>query len=162
MSDTNYCTVKNLQDRLSADGVALRTDDEPPGYLGSVVDEASATIDEYCGLQYDPVQMATSRIVKHWCADIAVMRLCERRGNPPPSSVEKRYDKLMERLELVRLGQLPIYGLPVRRTAAPVMSNLRVRLDPEPRVVVERRKSTGHVTDYHQNVDTLELPIVDQ
>lgn len=153
---TLYCTIKDLENRLSAEGVSARSDDEPPDDLGDCINDASTQIDEHLYFLYDPAQLATSDWVRQRCADVAAFLLCERRGNPPPVGIAKKYERAMERLEMVQLGQLAVPALPVRKELAPVLSNVRVRLDPFPRVVVERSHSTGTPEGYQQNTDSLD------
>jgi phage gp36-like protein len=155
MALTPYCTQADLTNRLSADGVAYRTDDVPPGVLGDVLAEAATVIDEYCRLGYDPTNLAQSDWVTKRATDIAAFMLCQRRGNPVPPGVAQKYERTLERLELVRLGRLSIPDAPGRRNQVPVLSNLRVRLDPFPRVVVDRYSgpTRERAQDYRQAVD---------
>jgi phage gp36-like protein len=155
---TTYCTQSDLVNRLSADGIAYRTDDVPPAALGDVLAEAATVIDEHCRLAYDPASLAQSDWVQQRATDIAAFMLCQRRGNPVPPGVAQKYERTLERLELVRKGQLAIPDAPGRRNQVPVMSNLRVRLDPFPRVVVERYSgpTRERPKDYTQATDYAE------
>lgn len=152
-----YCTANDIYNRLSQDGVTYRTDDIPPTTLGDVIGDASAIIDEHCYFLYDPVNLQGVDWVRHRTADIATFLLCERRGNPVPQSIARKYEYAMDRLQKIQLGIRQIPGVPVRKSAAPVMSNVRVRLDPFPRVVVERSNSTGTPENYSQNTDRLDF-----
>ena len=155
MATTLYCAISDVQNRLSADGVTYRTDDAPPTANGDVLDEASREIDWYCLTQYAETDLATSRWVKHQCAVIASYLLCERRGNPVPSGIARKYDRLVKKLEAVQSGARVIPDLGRRRTDVPTVSNVRPRLDPFPRTVVERNRSSSRdrPTDYTQNAD---------
>jgi hypothetical protein len=62
----------------------------------------------------------------------------------------------MDRLEKIRLGLLAVPNLPIRKEMAPVMSNVRIRLDPFPRTVVEQTNSTGKPEGYNQHTDALD------
>jgi len=158
MATTPYCTRQDLINRLSATGVIDRADDGPPAELGDVIDNASTIIDEHCLLLYTPARLAVSDWVNQRATDIAASLLCERRGNPVSQGIAKPYERTMLRLEQVRLGVLSIPDIAARREAVPAMSNLRVRLDPVLRVVVERRRSAGPpVEDYQQHYDRLEF-----
>lgn len=150
---TAYCSITDVQNRLSAEGVTLRTDDSPPTSYGEVITEASTEIDEYCLHRYTAANLAVSDWVRFRASVIAAVLLCERRGNPVPRSLEKRYDKLMERLEKVREGTLNIPDLAMRKEEVPVLSNVRIRLDPFPRTVVENNRSTGTPEGYRQHAD---------
>lgn len=152
-----YCTQDDVTNRLSLDGVAYREDDSPPGLLGDILNDASAMVDEYVFFMYDPAQMATSDWVRHRTADIASYLMCERRGNPVPPGIAHKYERSIEKLAKVRSGQIAIPGLPVRKTMAPVLSNVRIRLDPFPRTVVERNRSTGKPAGYSRHDDRLDF-----
>ena len=125
----DYCTIADVQNRLSADGVTYRTDDTPPTTYGDVLDEASREIDFYCLARYDEALLASSNWVKHQCAVIAAFLLCERRGNPVPRGIAGKYERTIEKLEKVQLGTVAVPGIVERRTAVPTMSNVRIRLD---------------------------------
>lgn len=154
----DYCTIEDIINRLSADGVTYRTDDAPPDDYGDVLDDASRQIDFYLLARYESDQLVTSSWVKHGCAVIASFLLCERRGNPVPRGIAGKFERLMEQLKLIQLGNVPVPGIVERRTAVPTMSNVRIRLDPHPRTVVERNRSTtrNQPQDYVQHVDRLE------
>ena len=87
---------------------------------------------------------------------IAAKLLCERAGNAPPPGVQARYTRALDRLERVRKGTLLIPNAAVRKTLAPVLSTPRIRIDPWPRSVIERSRSTGTPQGYTQNVDRLD------
>lgn len=156
MAQTTYCAIADIQNILSADGVTYRTDDSPPDTYGDVIDAASAVIDEHCFIWVLPATLATNEWVKHRAAEVASYYLCERRGNPVPPGVAQRYERAMERLELVRLGRLQIPNCAVRKTQVPVLSNGRIRLDPFPRTVIEKKRSTGKPEGYTQHADRLD------
>ncbi len=156
MATTLYCQQTDVQNRLSADGVNYRIDDVPPSTLGDVLTDASTQIDEHLFFLYDPAQLATSDWVRERCADIAACLLCERRGNPVPPGIQAKYERTMNRLEKIRLGLLAVPNLPIRKEMAPVLSNVRIRLDPFPRTVVERANSTGNPQGYNQHLDYLD------
>lgn len=153
MATTAYCTEDDIENRLSTTGVTLRTDDTPPTALGDVIDDASTLIDEHCRLRYTPAVLAASDWVNQRATDLAACLLCERRGNPPPASIQRKHDRAMERLELVRRGLLQIPDVGMRKSEVPVLSNQRVRLDPHPRVQTQKSKSTGTQEGYKTNND---------
>jgi phage gp36-like protein len=156
VATTLYCTAGSLDNRLSREGVDFRTDDMPPDALGDVLEEASREIDEYALLNYAEADLGASPVVAQWCTTIAAVHLCERRGNPVPGSLIRKYDKIIEKLEKVQTGALQIPEIPMRRTNVPQLSNHRIRLDPHPRSVVERSRSTGTAKNYVQHVDRLD------
>lgn len=153
---TEYCDTDDLLDRLSAAGVIDRSDDTPPHHLGEVIARASLKVDQHCLLLYEAGRLAQSEQIKQVAADIAAHLLCRRRGNP--SVFREEYDEAMLYLRRVQLGVLQVHDIAARREVVPSVSNLRVRLDPFPRVVVERKRSAGPpVEDYRQNYDALEF-----
>lgn len=152
----SYCSQNDIQNRLSADGIIYRTDDEPPTLLGDVINDASSQIDEYLFAQYDPAQLATSDWVRQRTADIATFLLCERRGNPVPPGTAGKFERAMDKLERVRLGLISVPNLPMRKELAPVLSNVRINLLPWPHTVVERSNSTGTPAGYTQHEDPMD------
>jgi hypothetical protein len=153
----HYGAVTDLQNRLSSVGVALRVDDVPPEpTTGDVMNDADSVIDEHCLLAYSQANLFLSRWVNQRWSDIAAVHLCERRGNPCPPGLGRRYERTLERLEMVRIGRLLIPDIAMSRAFAPVLSNVRVRLAPTPHTVVEVVRSTGIVTDYDQRPDNLD------
>lgn len=153
MATTAYCTSDDIANRLSSTGVTLRTDDTPPDTLGDVITDASTQVDEHCRLLYTPANLAVSDWVNQRATDIAAVLLCERRGNPVPGSLMRKYERALERLEQVRLGTLQIPDVPARLVAAPVMSNVREQLNPQPHTRVRKSTSTGQAAGYVQRVD---------
>ena len=165
MAITLYCSLNDVIDRLSQDGVNLRTDDEPPDAAGNILERAAATINEYCLPRYSDVNLAASAWVKHECANVAAAYLCERRGNPIPPGVARAFERLMPSdgrpgvLERIRRGQRNVPDAPERRTSAPVLSQGRIQLWPVPHTVVEpsRSSSRNQPTDYAQRTDQLDV-----
>lgn len=156
MATTLYCTMDDVSNRLSAAGVTYRLDDVPPDPTdGDVLDEASRTIDEHCLLFYTEQNLALSPTVKHWCANIAANLLCERRGNPVPGGIERKFDRTMKSLERVQRGR-QIADIPMRKACVPVLSQPRIRLDPFPHTVIEKSGSTGTPEGYNQRRDSLD------
>lgn len=156
-----YCTTTDLVNRMSAEGVQYRIDDDPPTALGDVLAEAADTVDEHCWTMYSQAALAGSSWIKERCADIAAYLLCERRGNPVPPGIAQKHDRTLKKLERVQLGLLQVPFLAVLRTAVPIMSQPRIRLDPFPRVVIEKSRSTGKV-EGPQDADTLDFAFVYQ
>lgn len=144
-STATYCVQADIENRLSASGVDLRIDDVPPDTLGDVIDDASAEVESHCLLKYGADQLAASRWIKHKCADIATYLLCERRGNPAPPGIANKFERAMAQLEKVQEGKLKISDVAQRRTAVPMVSNMRPALRPYPHAVVETKRGTDTV-----------------
>lgn len=155
MPITQYCTTSDVWHRLSTEGANLRVDDDP-GTLQEVLDDAAVLVNEHCELRYSVAQLAVSDWVRKRAADVAAALLCERRGNPVPVGMARKFDRTTARLEQIRLGTFLIPDIGLRKTEVPVLSNVRVRLDPFPRTVVERNRSTGKPEGYTQHADRFE------
>lgn len=159
MAVTQYCTLADVKKQLSVEGVDLRLDDNP-ALSTDVLDWASLTIDEYCLPGYTAANLAASGWIKRQCALLAAFEACGRRNNPAPRSLQWKVDRLLDpdrgRLEMVRRGSLNIPDVPRRVTSAPSLSNVRVRLDPVVRTVVEKSRGTSTGEGYRQHTDRLE------
>lgn len=158
-STAPYCTISDLQNELGAAYVAAMVDDSPPSPTDrDAIDEASRDIDSYLYLIYG-ANLTTSDTVKKICRRRAAWFLCQDRGNPcPPGLANKvqRDEKLLVRLQK---GQAQLSDCAPIKAAIPVLSNVRVRLDPFPRPVVERNNSTGNPQGYTVNDDKTETGI---
>lgn len=140
MADALYTTEAALALKLGQVGVDLRSDDDPTA-LADVIDEASATVDGHLLSKYTAAALAANREVGHACRAIACMYLCERRGEPPPASVENAYKRYLEWLKAVAAGTVVLPGA-ARVASGPIVSNQRVALDRYPSLVVLRPQST--------------------
>ena len=164
MAATQYCVLRDVQKQLSVEGVNLRLDDDPQVW-SDVIDWASLTIDEHCRTGYTQANLQISDWVKRQTAVLAAYELCERRGNPCPQSLIRKVVRLIGTPEkpggilgFILRGSRNISDIPRRKADIPVVSNVRVRLDPSPRIVVETGRSTGTPSGYSQHEDQLEPP----
>lgn len=157
-----YTTLTDIQNRLSAAGVAARVDDTPPDTLGDVLTEASREVDEHCQPRYGS-NLPFSEIVHQWATTIAATMLCERRGNPVPNSLARRYQKVMDAMEAVRDHGRVIHDIAERKAGVPTMTNVHTQLVPFPHTVVESgvRRSTGTAEGYVRNRDVIDLWVYD-
>lgn len=150
-----FCTSTDVQNLLSAEGVILRADDNPPSVLGECLDMGDDEINWYCSELYSATALAASDWVRRAAAVVAAYNLCERRGNPVPVGIAQKYDRLVAKLEKVQTGN-PKYRIPgigVKKSVAPVVSNHRATNRPWPRTVVIKAQSTGRPENIRQNVD---------
>lgn len=160
---TAWCTPEDLMDYLSALGVSLHSDDGGRGGDDGIASPADATAVEericldataevyfYLSARYADSVLSGSRWVKRRVMDFALHALDTRRGDAATPVIQERYDRAHEVLEEIRAGKKNIGNLPLRkaRGGVPTVSNQRVRLDPHPRVVTERKRSTGDPRDY--------------
>ena len=151
MAAVAYCTSNDIKNVLSEPGVNLRTDDTPPSTLGDVILEASAEIDEYCLTQYDQSDLVGNNWITQRAKVIAAVKLCGRRANGIPASLQARYNTILGRLEMVRLGRLLIPDAPTKAGTVPQLSNVEVQKRPIAHTRVVRSTSTGDPpTDYTQ------------
>lgn len=160
MAQTLYTTSAEISTRVSALGVSLRDDDMPgtgslDGVVGAISD-ASTELDGYALRIYSPASLAGSAWVRKKCTDIAVYFLCLRRLNDPPRAAQAQYDQALKDLEGVRGGKIAIPDAYERRGLAPELSNVRVGLQPTPRIVVSDNLSTGKDTGYIRDNDWTE------
>lgn len=139
-----YCDVNDMVNALSQAGLDLRNDDNPPIIWGNAIMRASAKVDQYLFRQYpDAVLLANNLWVRFRCAAIAVYYLCGRRGNNRPASVVADYKEAIEDLKEIKNGSADIPRMGRGRQAAPVASNTRVLLSPQPHVRVASISAYG-------------------
>lgn len=156
MALTSIDAIKN---KLSSAGVTLRLDDDPapPGTDDAdILEEADEIIYEHTIERYTETTLAASSWVARAACLVATVLLCQRRGNPPPASLYSEYERYMERLEQCRLCRFNIPRASMREACVPRLINQRPVLRPNPRMVTEKRKSTGIITDYRQKGDPAE------
>lgn len=152
---TTYCDADDLADILGEAGVSLRLSDVPPEALGRVLVRAAAKVNRYCLRRYTAAKLAASEWVRVVAAEMAAYLLCTRKGNPAPSSVVDLWNMALEDLKLIKAGdQIP--DIAARKTGAPVLSNVRVRLRPVMHTRVEQARSTGNPEGYVQRKDRLD------
>jgi len=157
-----YCSMTDVRNRLSAEGVNLRLDDFPEDADGDILNEAAAIIDEHAGPRYG-TNLPNSRIVNQWAANIAACLLCERRGNPPPLGMSRKFDRTMKSLEAVLSHGRQITDIAEMKTSCPVLSNVHTQMFPFPHTVVEAgaRRSTGTPEGYTQTKDLIDRYVYD-
>ena len=149
-----YCDLADGQRVLSMAGVNARIDDDPLCYP-YLVDEASRDMDFFLWPHYSEAALSSSRWVRFKTAVFLAVLFCERRGNPVPKGLARKYNRTVLQLEMVQANQAQIPGLSRRRTSVPTLSNVRTRLDPFPRTVIERKRSgsANKPTDYPRHDD---------
>lgn len=161
MSELTYCTLADIQARLSVAGVSSAIDDDEDA-IDAVIDEASSVVEEYLLPHYSDADLSQNRWVKHQCSTIAAVLLMQRRGNDPPRSLRRKYEESLEKMDLVCQGGRQVPGLVRRRASVPVLSHPRVQIGPfGPRTVVDRYRGTPSRTpprDYTPPRDLAEPP----
>lgn len=138
----HYCSIGDMHDILSRDGVALSKDDYPPSDYGRALDKAGNQIEKFLYKRYDPDQLALSDLVRDWAAVIACYHLRTRRGNPVPPGLAALYEETIADLEEIKKAQNDIPHIAPRCAAAPGLSVKKPTLRPYPRTVVETSQGT--------------------
>ncbi len=124
-----------VMDILGETGTNLRLDDDQKGAVNSF-DEARLTrlfslaTDKVCNFylaRYDSTELASNWTVYDWCCIFAAYRLCKRRGNQAPGSLQALYDETVAMLERLQSGEL--YLAQVAQRGSPSLSMSNVRLD---------------------------------
>jgi hypothetical protein len=154
-----YCTVADVERVLSAAGLAAREADDP-AVSDDLLDEAASLVEEHVLPHYAAGDLSGNDWVTYCAADIAAFLWCERRGNPPPASIQAKYERRIKSLERVAANKTQIPGLARRRNSVPRLSNVRIKSGPVPHTVVERHRSPARERpqDYTQNTDPTERP----
>lgn len=148
---TPYCNEADIVRYLSTQGVTAFSDhdesgDRDTGVVDDCINQATGEIDFYVAGRYTAAQLATSNLINRWCTVLATFFLCERRGNPPPQSVQTEATRIWELLQKVHDGW-PIAGLGGRAMS---MSNLTVDR--------RYRRHTIRVTESNSTQGTSSLP----
>jgi hypothetical protein len=132
-----YAQLSDLQDILSANGVALRLDDVPPDTLANAINKAGNKVDFYLGRVYSPDQLVQSSLVVDWAAALACHFLCARRNNPVGVGCKTLYDDAIADMIEVKKGRSDIPGIPRRKGFVPTLSIKQVVQRPFNRGVIE-------------------------
>ena len=145
--DPAYTSVAEIEDRLSAEGVLLRLDDDRNGSASTpesdrgtyAVNIATARVNMYLSQRYAPADLAASWVVHDWATIIAARWICKRRANPVPESIEDDYLAAIEEMTAIRERVMALGGVTERQSDQPTLSNMT--LDNRYRVRQLRRQS---------------------
>jgi phage gp36-like protein len=149
-------TVNPLTVQVNQGSVAIDSGVNVVEYnrINVAINWATSQVKLYCGSKYDDSALASSWTVKRWATIIAAYRLCRRRTNPCPATVEEDYKEAILELKDVQKGNLYIEDVGLRTTECPAWSNVQVDsfgYDLR-KVRVQRPISEGTPTQYPQNV----------
>lgn len=140
---SNYCTMDDIADLMSQNGMQLCLDDNPPSLNANVLDKAGNLVDRYLCRRYDPSQLALSPVIRDCCAAIGAYYLGGgRRGNPAAQGFATMYEDVIAYFVELKKGLNEIPGIAARKSYAPIISVMRSTLRPFPRTVVERSRSS--------------------
>ena len=129
-----FCSSTDLDNYLSAAGVAAFTDHEDSGSenteaINQAINRATSRILDYAGQHYTADNLLTSQTVKDWCVVIGCYVLCGLRGSSRPESLSEDYQEICGKggfLEQLRAGNYQIYNLPKRNGKAPAYANVTI------------------------------------
>lgn len=155
MTVQTFCTIADVKDLLSDNGVLYRTDDDESGAVAGSGTESTvqshaielAAVKMNMYLQqtaYTLTALANNEWCK-WCNAVkAAVALCRRRGNPVPQSLLQEEQEFDRMLEMLRKGQIDaIPGTNPSHESTPVTINFTT--EPWRRHPVRRKdgSSTG-------------------
>lgn len=126
-----YCSITEVQNIWSEDGVMRRTDDDPEDVLDSsevtaVIAQASSRIDMYLGRRYSSSALNGNAWVTWCCAYLSACLLSKRRGNPCPESIGAECQQYVEWLKEIRDGLMDVPDTAPEHDVLPAVSNLTV------------------------------------
>jgi phage gp36-like protein len=151
-----YTTRDKIARRISQLGIDALTDDDVDSINGAIED-ATTEVNGYMFILYDATRLAASQWIQMRATDLAVLFISSRRNNPAPQEAVRRYERALKELELYGSGARPLPDAAMRKSAAPVLSNQRVRMQPFPHVVTERSQSTGDPAGFVGNDDPADV-----
>jgi len=151
-----YCAADDVEALAGEMGVELRLDDLDAGeditFLDDAIDYASGRIDFYCS-RYAGTELAANRWVKGVAVLIALRKLCQRRLNAVPESVELEWEERQKELELVRQGKAAVPNAANARRPVAVTNYMIDQRRVNNQVRVDRSRSTGVAKDYRRPTD---------
>lgn len=157
---------------MSAAGIVSFADHDADGVSDAdVVGDCQTYADGYIvgilSTRYTAANVATASIIVEVSAVLTLRELCLRRGNPPPASLEARYQEIVSEggmLDRIASGKLPLVDgngdrVPQRNGFAPSHANLMVdRRYAERRIRVVDGSSNMTSTDLRRDVDRFQEP----
>lgn len=161
---TDFTTIELMTARMGTVFITTNSDHDrdgvpDPGVISSVIDEASAEIFALAGQYYDAPSLASSSLIVSWATTLACYYLSINRGNPPPASLEKEYERILKRLEAIANGSQTLPGVPWKSDMRPTWSNRRIdRRYKNNTVRVTRTNSSNAPTVLRQDRAT-DLPL---
>lgn len=153
---TPYCTLEDMQRLFSSQGVTAFSDhdadgQDDDGVTDDCIDQATEEINYYAMQFYSAASLAASTLINRWCTVLAVVFLCQRRGNPIPDSLASEREAIIAKLIEIRSGIGKLPGVAYKSNLRPSFSNLEIdRRFPSSRVRVNRTNSDGVATTLTQ------------
>lgn len=115
-----YCTVEDVIEILSEEGVNYRIDDNENGHISTnetarvqtSIDQASLRIDFWMSRKYFPATLDQSQFIMFCCVWISSRYLCRRRGGGVPTSIDDTATEMEDMLKQIYYGQAYIPDVP--------------------------------------------------
>ena len=136
-----YCTLDDLQEKVSEDVLIELTDDEDAGSIDTsrtdrAISDAESEIDAYCAGRYKVPLDPVPGIIRKFCVDIAVYNLFQRRSGATDER-QRDYKNAIAFMQNVAagkasLGQQPEPEAPEESTGQASIVGSRVKIfDPD-------------------------------
>ena len=124
------------------------------GVVDDCIEESSAEIAMLAGQRYALADLAAHPLVHSWATTLAIYFLCQRRGNPIPTSLADEFNRITAILEKIVDGRIKLPGLDEVTGIRPTLSNLVIdRRYPNNRVRVRPSSSSTNTTPSVLQVD---------
>lgn len=125
-----YASQADLERLLSSRGVQSFADHDQdgtsdPDVIDDCLVQASQEIELYCK-RYEPADLANSPLVNRWATVLAVVFLCQRRGNGVPESLAEEFKRIYELLMQIGSGIFELPGIAASADSVPKFSNMTV------------------------------------
>jgi phage gp36-like protein len=109
-----YCDLDDILDMMDEAEVIRYTDDEDAGVVNTAVTDkamaaADALIDSHLATRYGVPVSPVPGIVRDLAVDIAIYKICSRRGQSP-EEIRTKYEDAVKYLEKVAAGKIRIPG----------------------------------------------------
>lgn len=160
---TQLCTQADMERILASYGVREYADHDDngvidTGVLDDCIDQASGEVLIWLGQRYSVASLAAQSLVVRWTATVACYFLTTRRGNPPPTSLEAEFHRLMDfpegLLPLIGTGRVDLNGVSLKANLTPSMSNVTLdRRYRQSKIRVTQPNSTQQPSVLPRNID---------
>lgn len=109
-----YCTLTDILDMMDEAEIIRYTDDTDTGLVNTDVTDkailgAGALIDSHLAVRYTVPVSPVPDIVVELAVDIAIYKICSRRGQSP-EEIRKKYEDAIKYLEKVASGKIVLSG----------------------------------------------------
>lgn len=117
-----YCTLDDILAMMDEAEVIRYTDDNNAGYIntdvtGKAIAGAGALIDSHLAVRYSVPVSPVPDILVDLAVDIAIYKICSRRGQSP-EEIRKKFEDAVKYLEKVAAGKIVLSGASAAPTGA--------------------------------------------